>query len=221
MVISMFHPIDLKTWPRTQMYYYFSQMAPTGYSLTVEMDVTSLYQSVKKAGMKFFPAYLWLVTKNLNRQIEFKCAMKDGILGYYDELVPLYASFHEDDHTFSLMWTAYSENFSDFYQHYMENQMQFGTQHGVLSQPLTPPPENAYTVSSVPWIPFQHFAVHSYENKPYYFPSIEAGKFTERNDRIIMPLSLTCHHATTDGYHVAGFLKSLQEDMNQFESIAF
>lgn len=209
-----FTPIDLQSWPRGQMFYYFSKMAPTGYSLTVNMDVTRLRRTLKAAGLKFFPAYLWLVTKNLNRQVELKVTEQNGALGYFDVLTPLYASFHEDDKTFSLMWTEYQESFPAFYQGYLDNQLQFGGNHGVLSQPQTPPPANAYTVSCIPWISFEHFAVHSYENKPYYFPSVEAGKFTERDGRILMPLSLTCHHAATDGYHVNLFLKSLQEDMD-------
>ena len=212
-----FTPINLQDWPRGQMFYYFSKMAPTGYSLTVNMDVTVLRKALKKEKLKFFPAYLWLVTKNLNKQTEFKIAEKDGILGYYDVLTPLYASFHEDDKTFSLMWTEFTDSFQEFYHAYLNNQERFGDVHGVLSQPQTAPPENAYTVSCIPWVSFTHFAVHSYENKPYYFPSVEAGKFIEENDRILMPLSITCHHAATDGYHVNSFLESLQEDMNNFK----
>lgn len=211
-----FTPIELQTWPRGQMFYYFSKMAPTGYSMTVNVDVTELRKTLKEAGLKFFPAYLWLVTKNLSRQTEFKVAEKDGVLGYYETLTPLYACFHEDDHTFSLMWTAYTEDFRQFYQAYLENQMSFGNVHGVLAQMQTPPPANAYTVSCVPRISFTHFAVHSYENTPYYFPSVEAGKYYAEGDRILMPLSITCHHATTDGYHVNSFLESLQQDMNAF-----
>ncbi len=210
----LFTPIDLPNWPRGQMFYYFSRMAPTGYSLTVNLDVTKLRQTVKRAGLKFFPVYLWLVTRNLNRQTEFKVAEQDGVLGCYDVLTPLYASFHEDDHTFSLMWTEYRDEFGEFYQAYLTNQQQFGQTHGVLCQPQTPPPANAYTVSCIPWVSFEHFAVHGYENKSYYFPSIEAGKFFERDGRVWMPLSLTCHHATTDGYHVNRFLEELQDDMN-------
>ncbi|MDY2558471.1 MAG: CatA-like O-acetyltransferase [Candidatus Faecousia sp.] len=211
-----FTPIDLQTWPRGQMFYYFSQMAPAGYSMTVQVDVTALRKTLREAGRKFFPAYLWLVTKNLNRQTEFKVAEKDGVLGFYDSLTPLYASFHENDHTFSLMWTEYTDDFLQFHQAYLENQAQFGQNHVVLCQPQTPPPANAYTVSCVPWVSFTHFAVHSYENKPYYFPSVEAGKFFEEAGRILMPLSITCHHATTDGYHIKCFLDSLQEDINGF-----
>ena len=58
----MFTPIDLAQWPRGQMFYYFSKMAPTGYSLTVSLDVTPLHRTVKTHGVRFFPAYVWLVT---------------------------------------------------------------------------------------------------------------------------------------------------------------
>lgn len=75
--------------------------------------------------------------------------------------------------------------------------------------PGTLPPPNAYTVSCIPWVTFSHFAVHSYDNKPNYFPSVEAGKVYAKGERMLMPLSLTCHHATTDGYHVHRFLEAL------------
>ena len=214
-----FTPIDLQNWPRGQMFYYFSKMAPTGYSMTVNIDVTELRQAVKAAEIKFFPVYLWLITRNLNRQTEFKIAEKDHVLGYYDTLTHLYATFHEDDHTLSLMWTEYKDNYSEFYQSYLVNQEQFGNIHGVLCQPQTPPPANAYTVSCIPLVNFTHFAVHNYENKPYYFPSVESGKFIEQDGRVWMPLSLTCHHATTDGYHINCFLEALKEDLTMLDQL--
>ena len=72
-----FTPIDLQTWPRGQIFYYFSKMAPTGYSLTVDLDITKMRTALQAAKLKFFPAYLWLVTKTLNLQQEFKIAEKD------------------------------------------------------------------------------------------------------------------------------------------------
>ena len=217
MTMTAFTPIDMQTWSRREQFYYFSKLAPTGYSLTVKLDITKMKAALDSAGMKFFPSYLWLVTKNLNRHQEFRTAEKDGQLGFYDHLTPLYATFHDDDHTFSLMWTGYSEDFRIFYDRYLHNQEQYGRNHGILAQSGLLPPPNAYTVSCVPWISFQHFAVHSYENKPYYFPSVEAGRFTEENGRLMLPLSITCHHATTDGYHVSQFLTELQDDMDRFK----
>lgn len=212
-----FTPIELQAWPRGQMFYYYSKMAPTGYSLTVTVDITHLRAILKRKDLKFFPAYLWLITKTLNKQIEFRVAEKDGQLGYYDTLTPLYATFHEDDKTFSLMWTDYHEDFAVFYKNYRHNQILYGGNKGVLAQAQTPPPENSYVVSCIPWISFKHFAVHSYENKSYYLPSVEAGKFYEKGERLLMPLSITCHHATTDGYHVNCFLEELQRAMDNFQ----
>ena len=40
-----FNPIDLQKWPRGQIFYHFAHMAPTGYSLTVELDATALKRS--------------------------------------------------------------------------------------------------------------------------------------------------------------------------------
>lgn len=214
-----FTPIDLQTWKRGQLFYYFSKMAPTGYSLTVKLDITKIKAALDEEKLKFFPAYLWLVTKTLNQQEEFRIAEKDGQIGYYDHLTPLYASFHEDDKTFSLMWTEYEDDFRTFYDAYIHNQKQYGEGRGVLAQSDLLPPPNAYTVSCVPWISFQHFSVHSYENKPYFFPSVEVGKFMVENDRLMMPLSITCHHAATDGYHVSRFLEQLQVEADEFQGM--
>jgi len=212
-----FTEIDIMSWPRSQMFYYFSKMAPTGYSLTVDVDVTGLFRKIKERNRKFFPTYLWLVTKCMNMQREFKIAYENEKLGYYDVLTPLYASFHDDDKTFSLMWTEYDDDYEVFYQRYIENQKKYGNGHGVLAQaPMLPPP-NAYTVSIIPWISFKHFAVHTYENKPYFFPSVEAGKIYENEaGKKLLPLSITCHHATTDGYHVAQFLENFKAEIESF-----
>ena len=211
-----FTPIDLRAWPRGETFYYFAKMAPTGYSLTVELDVTRLRAVLRSKGYKFFPAYLWLVTKCLNEQAEFRLAEADGQLGCYNVLTPLYAHFHEDDHTFSLLWTEYDDDFAAFHAAYFADRARHGARHGILGKAGEVPPPNAYTVSCVPWVSFRHFAVHSYERKDYYFPSVEAGGFYERDGRLLLPLSLTVHHAAADGWHVSRFLERLQEEMDGF-----
>ena len=57
--------------------------------------------------------------------------------------------------------------------------------------------------------PFRVAVVH-------FFPSIEGGKFIREDDKIIFPLSITSHHATTDGYHVAEFYREFQEMADDF-----
>lgn len=67
------------------------------------------------------------------------------------------------------MWTEFHEDFGVFYREYLANQERYGENHGGLCQNHMEPPENAYTVSCVPWISFCGFSVHSYGDKLYYF----------------------------------------------------
>lgn len=79
------------------------------------------------------------------------------------------------------------------------------------------PPENTYTLFCIPWVSFRSFSVHSYENKRYYFPSIDAGKTYASGERLLLPLSITCHHAAADGYHVKRFLDTSQDGVDHME----
>ena len=42
-----FAPIKMDTWPMAESFYYYSQMSPASYSLTVEIDVTKSRKHLK------------------------------------------------------------------------------------------------------------------------------------------------------------------------------
>lgn len=214
---AAFTPLDLRAWPRGETFCYFARMAPTGYSLTVDVDVTRLRKTLRAAGLKFYPAYLWLTTRTLNEQPEFKLAEVEGQLGYYQSLAPFYAIFHPESKTFSMLFTEFDDCFPDFYLACLADQARFGGRTGFLARTDRLPPPNAYTVSCLPWVSFRHFSVQSYGDKPYYFPSLEAGKFFENEGKTLMPLSITCHHAAADGWHIARFLERWQAEADAFE----
>lgn len=213
---NLFTPIDLQTWPLTQMFTYYTQMAPTTYTVNVSMDVTTLRNTLKNRGMKFFPAYLYLITSAIQKQPELRIAKRDGVLGIWDRLTPAYPQFHEDDHTTSLLWTEYSPAFMDFYHDYLEDTRQYGASHGILSAKGLPP-ASTYIISCIPWFTFNSFSLHNHGIQDYFFPSFEAGGFQDANGRILMPLSVTVHHATMDGYGLKVFFERLQHSMNHPE----
>ncbi len=206
-----FHVIDRSTWSRAPYFYYFTKMLPTGYSLTVMVDITNAYRTVKAVGKKFFPAYLFLAARLISQQQEFRIAERDGQLGYYEVLHPAYAGFHEDDKTMSSLWTEYAPDFATFYHNYMEDQKQYAENHGILGKADLP--ENSCMIGMVPWTQFTSYSPIPYGTCSNYFPVLQAGKFFEKGDRRMMPFSVTVHHAVADGYHVSHFLQKFQEGM--------
>jgi chloramphenicol O-acetyltransferase type A len=210
----VFQPIDMQTWPMAQTFHYYTQMAPTTYTINVPIDVTILRKTLKQKGYKFFPAYLFLATRAIEKVKELRVAVKDGVLGWWESLTPLYPQFHEDDKTTSLLWTEYDDCFGSFYDSYIADTQAHGNSHGILSSKGMPP-ANGYVISCIPWFTFNSFSLHNHGIKDYYVPSLEAGGFVETDGKIIMPLSITVHHATTDGWHLKVFLEELQKTMNE------
>jgi chloramphenicol O-acetyltransferase len=207
-----FHSIDFENWNRKQYFYYFTKMLPTGYSLSVEVDITNTFNLVKKENKKFFPAYLYLASRLISEQQEFRIAKTDNQLGYYEVLHPSYACFHEDDKTMSNMWTEYSPDFENFYNNYINDQKQYSNNHGILAKQVTPP-VNCYMIGMLPWTQFTSYSIIPYGSSDYYFPVLQAGKFFNRDDKKMMPLSISVHHAVADGYHVGLFLEKFQRGM--------
>lgn len=209
----IFHPIDKTTWAMAQQFYYYTEMAPTTYTVNVTLDVTVLRKTLKANSIKFFPAYLYLVTKAISKQQELRMSVQDGVLGYWDYLTPSYPQFHDDDKTTSLLWTEYDDSFQSFYKFYLEDTAKHGDSHGILSSKGIPLP-NAYIISCIPWFTFNSFSLHNHGIKEYFVPSFEAGGFVKSDGKVTMPLSITVHHATTDGYHLKVFFEELQRTMN-------
>ena len=210
---AIFSPIDVNTWPRAQTFHYYTKMAPTSYTVNVTMDATILKKTLNEKGYKFFPAYLYLVSRGIEKQKELRTAVKDDEVGTWDYLTPVYPQFHEDDTTTTLLWTEYDSSFETFYAHYIDDTAKHSCDHGILSAKGVPPP-NAYMVSCIPWLAFNSFCLHNHGNENYFFPVFESGRMTEKDGRIQMPLSVTVHHATTDGYHLHVFFEELQRMMD-------
>ena len=208
-----FTPIDFAAWPRRETFCYFSKMAPTGYSLTVDLDATDLYRTLKAANCRLFPAYLWLVTRNLQRQEEFCLAERDGTLGRFNCLTPLYAAFHEDDKTFSDLWTAYDPDFETFYREWERVVETYGDCHGIKGRPGQPP--NFFCISCVPWLDYTGYSTHTM-GEPALFPIITFGKYTEEVGRLTLPATVTIAHAASDGYHTSQLFRRLQEQLDAF-----
>lgn len=213
-MLNKFNAIDMRAWPRTQTYHYFTEvMPPLTYSINVSMDVTMLRKILKQENIKFFPVYLYLVSKAIEKQKELRLVLKDGVLGYWDFLTPQYPIFHEDDKTVTLLWTEYDNDFKVFYKMYMDDYALYGSEHGIISSKGAPPEYN-FIISCVPWFTFNSFSMYLKGADNYFLPSIESGGFVELSPIISMPLAITINHAAADGYQIKLFIDDLQWTMN-------
>lgn len=209
-----FQAIDMATWPRAQTYNYFTEMVTTTtYSITITLDVTILRGILKGKKIKFFPTYLYLITRAIGKQKEFRMALQDGVLGCWDNLTPYYPVLH-DDKTISFIWTEYDDKFSTFYENCIADIEKCKKSN---SKVFSKAASNNYIIASIPWFSFNSLSMHLQNAKNYYAPIFESGGFTEKNGVTTMPLSITVNHAVIDGYQIKVFLEELNNTLNHPE----
>ena len=105
--------IDLSTWKRGTLFKFYIDKMRVVMSLTVEIDVAPLIEYVKKNGLNFYPAMIWVVSKVINSCGEFKYGWDgEGNLIKWDYISPSYAHFYREDEAFVKSVTEYSETFT-------------------------------------------------------------------------------------------------------------
>ena len=206
----MFTPIDLETWPRREHFDYYRSLLPVGYTVTVRVDVTGFRSMLKDRGLHFYPAFIWCVSHTILSHPAFRMTVdEEGRPGCHDVLHPVYTVFHEDDRTFSDLWTEHDEDFAAFYRSFLSDGAEYGGNHGIKAKPGQP--AAFYCISAVPWLDFTGYsAAVAGTGKPALFPVITYGKITDENGRETLPFALNIAHAAADGWHVAAFFRDLQ-----------
>ncbi|SDD16507.1 chloramphenicol O-acetyltransferase type A [Paenibacillus sp. UNCCL117] len=205
-----FNLIDTDRWARKSYFEHYLNQVRCTYSMTADIDITLLRTELKRQGIKLYPALIHMITTVVNRYCEFRtCFDSEGRLGYWDHMSPSFTIFHEEDRTFSSIWTPYSEEFMTFYVRYLHQTETYKNAGQLFPDPHEPP--NTFPISSIPWVAFTGFNLNIYTEGTYLLPIFTIGKYHSRDNTIRLPLSAQFHHAVCDGYHAGLLFNELQE----------
>lgn len=204
-----FHLIDMESWERAEHYQYYRNIIKARYTLSINVDITNLLPQVKGRNLKFYPVFIHILMQVVNQTREFCMALDhEGRLGYYDMCHPSYTIFHNDDKTFSDIWTEYNPKFDEFYQAAAGDMETYKDVKGVKAKPGKP--DNFCPISCVPWLSFTSYASDTYAESNMLFPVLLMGRYFEENGKTLMPLAVSVNHAVADGYHTCKFLNDVQ-----------
>ncbi|ASA24254.1 type A chloramphenicol O-acetyltransferase [Paenibacillus donghaensis] len=205
----IFNPIVMDNWSRKPYFEHYLNNVRCTYSMTANIDITHLLAEIKNKVVKLYPALIHMITTVVNRHTEFRtCLNAEGRLGYWDSLSPSFTIFHDDDKTFSSIWTLYGEDFNDFYSRYLDDMRKYGSVKQFIAK--TNEPANTFPISGIPWVSFTGFNLNVYNEGTYLLPIFTIGKYFQHDGKILLPLSGQFHHAVCDGYHASLLYNELQ-----------
>lgn len=211
-----FKKIDMEKWDRKENYEWFTTKNRCKINMTMNVDVTNLVKIIKQNKLRCYPTFTYIASMVINKHDEFKMNYDEsGNLGVYDIIHPRYPIFHESDERISILWSEYSEDFKVFYSSFISDIEKYGEKRSMAAKGKFPP--NCFDMSSLPWSSFTSFDCPPTHDVVWLPLFVMVGRFFESNDKMLLPVSISVHHATCDGYHVSRFFSEFQNLAKDFE----
>lgn len=199
------HYIDIKTWSRREHYLLYRQLDQPHFNMCANVDVTTFYATLKKRGVSFTVAVLYLLTRTANDIPAFRYRMRGDDVIEHDIVHPA-TTVLGDDGLFGFCTLDYEADFSSFAAAASAT-VERAKREPTLNEA---PRDDVIFSTAIPWVSFTSFAHPTHLHPVDSIPRLAWGKRFEEGDRLKMPLSVQGHHAMMDGLHMGQFYERAQ-----------
>ena len=208
------HRIDMSSYPRRDHCAYFASMAYPYVGLTADVDVTPLIEYRARSGRPFFLTLLYCVARAANSVPQLRQRIVDGEIWEFD-VCPSSFIVAKPDETYAYCQVRTDLPLNEFLP-YAEERKNAARTDGNIEEDEDALP--CFFISTLPWMRYtsliQPAPVPADSN-----PRITWGKAETRDGRVLLPLTLLCHHALVDGLHISRFYAALDRELAQLNSL--
>ncbi len=200
--------VDLASWPRREIYEFFSGISHPFYSVTFRLDVTALYRYTKERGLSFYHSLIWLCTRAMERVDAFSYAVAEGRVVRLESRRPSFTHLKPGSESFQIVTMSGEGDLAQFCaaaKARCESQDFF----------IDPAGEGIDMIflSCLPWVDVTALTNERDLDVDDAIPRIAWGKFVEENGRKMLGFSIEVNHRFIDGVHIGMFAQELEKLM--------
>ena len=204
--------IDLNTWKRKEHFNFFSKMASPFFGIVTEVDCTECYESSKETGKSFFANYLHKSMIAVNAVEELKYRIVDNEIVVFDQ-INAGATIGREDGTFGFVFMNFSPDF-DAFNAELQKEIEAVKNSSGLRLNNDDVKKDLIRHSTIPWNSFSGLLHPTNFDQKESVPKITFGKYTIRDGRKMLPISVEAHHGLVDGFHLAKYLVAFQNQLD-------
>jgi len=201
--------IDLSSWPRREIFEFFSRTSRPFYSLNFNLDIKKALNFAKKRGLSFYYCMIWLVTKAVNAVEAFRYTLRDGRVFLLERREPSFTDLRPGGDYFHICTMSCGEDIASFCAEAAKkskNQQEFINYSDERSDLIY--------ISCLPWLELTSLTNEGELERDDCIPRISWGKFVPRGGELILNFSLEVNHRFIDGAHAAAFAEALRKAMD-------
>ncbi len=204
--------LDIENWNRKEHFHFFNQFDDPYFSVTVDFDVTKIYQHAKENNSSFFVLYLHACMKALNSIENFKYRIRGDKIIIHD-VIHASATVLRADNTFGFSFIHYDDIFEQFNKNFELEKHRILNSNNLFPIGNT---DDCIYCSAMQWLNFSAHKEPVFGVDKESVPKLAFGKFVEKNNRLQMPVAIAVNHALVDGYHVGKFTQAYQNALLNF-----
>jgi chloramphenicol O-acetyltransferase type A len=207
--------IDLQTWSRREHFKVYNSFDHPHFNMCANADLTAFYPYVKKQGISFNVAVIYIITRAANAIREFRYRIRAGEVIEHKVVHPSTTILTQDD-LFSFCTLDYSQDFLTFAAR-AGKVIAYTKEHPTLED--QPGRDDLLFMTAIPWVSFTSFSHPIHLNPADSVPRFAWGKMFEDGRYLKLPLSVQGHHAVMDGIHMGRFYEKVRDYLNQPEAV--
>lgn len=199
----MTHAADWASWPRRELFEFFSSMSQPFYSVTFKQDVTRLARFARENRLSFYYSLVCLCTQALNQVEAFRYALRGGDLVLFDQRIPSFTDLKPGAETFHIVTLPCQGDIRAFCA---AARAKSAAQTSFLDQEDS---ADLIYFSCLPWVELTALTNERDFDPDDAVPRIAWGRYAQEGDRTVLHLSMELNHRFVDGLHVGRFHEAL------------
>ena len=206
--MNAYRVIDESTWKRAAHCAVFRNCVEPSFCVTFDLDVTKFYREIKKKGLSFTFALIYIVTECANQIEEFRYRFLDGKIVMFDKIDTAFTYLDKETELFKVVNVPFKGSMQEYCKtakHKAQTQKEYFT--GPLGN-------DVFQFSPMPWVTYRHISHTNSGKKENATPLFDWGKFYEKGERLLLPFSVQVHHSFVDGIHIGKLAGKVQEKLN-------
>lgn len=205
--------VDMDAYKRKAHFEYFNSLAYPYVGVTVNVDITGLKEAVSRKRLPFFLTVCYCVGRAANEVPEFRQRIQEGQIVEFGHCRTSH-TVALDDGTYCYCNLESNKPFRDYITYAVREQEKAKEEATIHEDDNL----DMIFISTVPWISYTSL-IQPVPMPADSNPRITWGKYFRQEGRILLPVSVLCHHALVDGLHIAMFYELLEKEISAVTSL--